>query len=193
MAQTSYRELMNDLHTSHTNFKNVWKSATKNGVARKEDPATIIARENFWTAYRKLWDLKLTPLRARFLDDPTEAVEEVIDFLEVDIPAFRCGYEKEYYLQHLKAVFLSEPQKSRLRATALKMCGSEEFRRESRRWARLLVNIADDAFVLQLKDMVESKPWPIHRKAKYILEIVLENRKDLEIDYPLLPSEKETT
>jgi hypothetical protein len=102
--------------------------------------------------------------------------DKVIDFLETDIPAFRTGYEKEFYLRHLKGVSLSELQRERLREIALRICRNDTFRRELRDWARLMIVLADNRFISNLQEIVESTPWPEHRKARFMLEIILQNR-----------------
>jgi hypothetical protein len=179
MGLTSYETLMKEVYESHKEFKRLWALLPEPVAKQRDTPKIVAARNRFINACDKLWYLRLAPLGARFKKSPAEAVDEIIDFLEVDIPAHRCGYEKEYYLQHLKAVPITERQKVRLQNILLKLCSHDEYRREMRRWGRLMINLADDAFVTSLAGIVENKPWPAHRKAAYILSMILENRKDL--------------
>src|ERR1043165_2465428 len=73
---------------------------------------------------------ELAEVDKAFLTGNPEAVSKVIDFLEVDIPAFRCGYAKEWYLRRLKSLPLSDKHRLRLKSLALSICGSATFRRE---------------------------------------------------------------
>lgn len=138
-----------------------------------------LTRNKFCEALNLLFQTELEPLRQTFLSDSVAAVDEVIDFLSVDIPAFRCGYEKEWYLRRLKSLPLTENQKERLKNIALDLCRKPAYRREFPDWARLMIMLADETFVDELQALLESPDLFVRKKADRVLKIIPENRKDL--------------
>src|SRR4051812_34063532 len=108
-----YKNLMEKQYDAHRDFHRIWDQAKDKNCSEVDD-----ARNRFFAANDELWSTLLGPLQSKFHCDPNSAMDEVIHFLEVDVPAFRCGYLKEYFLQHLKSQELSEGQKQRLCATA---------------------------------------------------------------------------
>jgi hypothetical protein len=104
---------------------------------------------------RLLYTAHLEPLCERFLKADSSVIDEVIVFLEVDVPAFQSGYNKEWYFKALKKLPLSEKQIEKLRNLALLRCASNEYRREDSELRRLMIRLAD----------IESKPWSsrVHR------------------------------
>lgn len=142
------------------------------------EPAEVKeARNAFFKANDELWNKLLYPLQSRFHTNSESTVDELLDFLEVDIPAFRCGYLKEHFLERLKSVDLTDYQKLRLQKIALGLCKNDTVRREFRRWVNLMRKNADRDFVIQLRDMLATSSQT--RAAKLMLEEVLGSRKEL--------------
>jgi hypothetical protein len=124
----------------------------------------------------------LDPLRRDFEANPLRAVDDVIHFLEIDIPAYRCGYEKEWYLGKLKSVSLTSEPQSRLKGIALDLVSKPHYRRESRDWSRLMIVVADEPFVASLQTLSNSPEHFVQQNARRMLKTVLENRPDLRAD-----------
>src|SRR5687768_11372762 len=108
MAAERLRALMQELHDAHRHFRQEWDKWWGNGVKSPEPDKVKKARDRFWDALNRLFDEQLEPLHSSFKSDREKTVDAVIDFLEIDVPAHRCGYEKEKYLRKLKAVTLSD-------------------------------------------------------------------------------------
>ncbi len=170
---------MQNLYVAHQNFKKAWATQHRAKLKDKEPSEVDLTRNKFWNALNLLFQTKLDPLRQTFLTDSVAAVDDVIDFLAVDIPAFRCGYEKEWYLRRLKSLPLTEVQKERLRTTALDLCRKPDYRREFYDWAKLMIVLADENFVDELKVLLESSDEFVRKKAERMSKVIIENRKDL--------------
>jgi hypothetical protein len=113
--------------------------------------------------------------------DPGGAADSVIDFLEIDIPAFRCGYVKEKFLRKLKSVALAEHQQTRLKKVALSLVAQGHYRRELSDWSRLMIVMADEEFIRSLQDVIKSLDAGQARGAERMLRVLIENRPDLQI------------
>jgi hypothetical protein len=179
MSENRLRELMQNLHTAHQEFKKAWVAWERVGLSGKEPKEVSLTRNKLLEALNLLYSTKLDPLRNNFLRNGVYAVEDVIDFLSIDIPAFRCGYEKEWYLRRLKSVSLSVAQQERLKTIALDLAGKPDYRREFSDWAKLMVLIADKTFIEELEGLLESPDEYVQKKARRMLNIIFENRKDL--------------
>jgi len=170
---------MQDVYDSHRDFHkelakgNRWQGG---GIERSE---IVAARDRFHLALNLLYSAKLTPLRDSFLHDPLSAVNHVIDFLEIDIPAFRCGYEKEWYLTKLKSVQLTQQQRDRLKNSALYLLRNPHYRRERRDWARLMIGLADEPFIADLRTLSNSPEHFVQQNSRRMLNTLLANRRDL--------------
>lgn len=159
-----YQNLMQEAYLAHENFKNEWKDL-RDGKLKKDkkakgslEPESVTKlRDDFFQKLNVLYGTKIEPLEKKFRDDPILAMEELIEFLSVDIPAFRCGYAKEVFLQWLKNTELSSKEIKQIQQIALKMCETDNVRREFRRWCRLMIKLADVNFVLKLKNISKSK------------------------------------
>lgn len=181
-----YQELMRETYSAHKNFKDEW-SDWSNGKLKKDkkskgnvEPESVTkARNEFFRKLDVLYSLKIEPLEKKFRDDPHSATAELIEFLSVDIPAFRCGYAKEVFLQWLKNVELTTGEIKQFQQVALKMCETNNVRREFRRWCRLMIKLADEDFVLKLKSFVKSDELFTQLKAKWMLELIEKHRTDL--------------
>lgn len=149
----AYVELMTRAFDAHHDFRKAVAKIPKERWRNKPEPIVVTkARDLFFEEQNRLWNLLLTPLQLKFQADPKAAADEVIDFLAVDIPAFRCGYLKEFFLKRLKATELTPRQKGRLLEIGLNLCRSNTVRREFRRWKGLLRLIADAKFIRKLEN-----------------------------------------
>jgi hypothetical protein len=180
MSQVRLRKLMQDADDAHTDFHNELAKGDRwqaGGIERSE---VVAARKRFYVAFDLLFSAHLTPLRVAFLQDPLTAVDSVIDFLEIDIPVFRCGYEKEWYLTKLKSVSLIPEQRDRLKSSALNLLRNPHYRRERRDWARLMIIIADETFVEDLRTLSYSPDHFVQQNSRRMLKTILANRRDLD-------------
>lgn len=100
-----YRHLMENLYLAHQNFQREWRE-WRNGKQQLkgyEPESVTAARNKLLDALNLLYNTKLMPLETKFRANPESAVDEIIEFLSIDIPAFRCGYAKEWFLKNSKA------------------------------------------------------------------------------------------
>lgn len=192
-----YRRLMEEIRLAHAAFSKVWAEARmaalkrlspKNGAASWEQvlqangvaykaARSLEDRRN--GLLRELFEEHLAPLHERFLTGDPDAVNAVIDFLEVDVPAFRCGYSKENYLHKLKNIPLTGEHQERLRQYGLRLCSMPVHRREIGQAGRLMIQIANRDFVDQLRALAASENDRIRKKSTKILHVVLNGREDL--------------
>lgn len=82
-------------------------------------------------------------------------VEPAIRFLKADIYEFRSGYLKEYLWRYLNRVPLSNRQSERLLQVA-RMYLARQMTREFRSMCRLVHRIADEQFIIDVKNLAES-------------------------------------
>lgn len=170
---------MQDVYDTHIAFHKEFAKGQRwqaKGIERSE---IVAARGRFNTAFQLLFSAQLIPLRASFVHDALSTVDKVIDFLDIDIPAFRCGYEKEWYLGKLKSVPLNPGQRDRLKKSALGLVSNQHYRRELRDWGRLMIVLADEPFVGNLRTLSNSPEHFIQQNARRMLKTVLDNRRDL--------------
>lgn len=108
------------------------------------------------------------------------AIDAVLDFLEIDIPAFRAGYAKEWYYRRLKRMQLTDSHKERIKKLGMALLKQPDYRREWKELARLLIRVADQDLVTCLAALVTSDSSPfVKRRASRILESILNERHDL--------------
>jgi hypothetical protein len=192
-----YRRLMEQIRLAHQAFKTSWTDARTatlkslspgGGAPSRED----LARANrvAYQAAQSLADRRngllgelfgehLGPLHDGLLAGDPDAVDAIIDFLEVDVPAFRCGYAKQDYLRRLKTVPLTDQHEARLRRYGLHLCTTPAHRREIREAARLMIRVADQDLVNQLRALTTGPNGAIRTKVTNVLGIVLNGRPDL--------------
>jgi len=181
MPDERLRSLMQDLYDAHRAFREeLEKWWGRKGTKSPEPEAVTKARDQFWDALNRLFDERLYSLWENFSNQKEGATDAVIDFLEIDIPAHRCGYIKEKFLRKLKSVELTGPQQTRLKEAALELVSSGSFRRELGDWWRLMINLADEEFVTSLRDIIRSLDTGSARGAERMLKVVLEHRLDLQ-------------
>lgn len=121
----------------------------------------------------------LSPLYEDFVAGDPEAVHAVIDFLEVDVLAFHCGYAKEDYLRTLKTTPLNEEHQERLRQYGLGLCSLPAHRREIEEAGRLMIRVADHDFVAGLETLAAGEDERVRQKSVKMLAVVRNGRKDL--------------
>jgi hypothetical protein len=188
---SQYRKLMNELHNAHQDFKKQWNDWRNGKLSHKEklelkgkEPNSVtLARDKFRKYLSILLDTKLAPLKIKFSQNPVEAIDEVIEFLSVDIPAFRCGYAKEKFLTKLKSAPLTDAQKEKLQQIALDLVTNPQYRRELGDWARLMIKLADKPFLQKLAEINANSD--IRLKANRMTDKILQNRKDLAASFDL--------
>jgi hypothetical protein len=174
----NFSTLVKTLYQSHQKFEETWK---KHGIGfRKSEPKEITeARNVFNTAFKNLFN-ELKKYQKDFCAGDSNAIDSIINFLEIDIPAFRCGYAKEKYFRKLKLLSLNEKQKERLRNLAFNLCLSDSYRREFRDLVRLMIKIADKQFIERLKMLENESEEIVKFKTRTMLENILQTRKDLQ-------------
>lgn len=171
---------------AHQNFKNVWRDwrsgrlkDVKGEKPHTEPQAITEARNEFWAANDELFSLKIQPIEKNFKKNPSDSLEEVLEFLSIDITAFRCGYAKEFFLKGLKQTSFSESESEKIKSMIVDVCKTKSFRREFRRWSSLAVKIADSNLVESLQNLVKSECHFARVKSRWILEAICRNRMDL--------------
>lgn len=184
MSRVRLRKLMQDAYDTNSEFhKEIVKGERwqARGVERKE---IVAARDRSNAAFNLLFSAQLTPMRASFLQEEPSSIDKVIDFLEIDIPVFRCGYEKEWYLGKLKSILLTQEQQGRLKKLALDLVSAPRYRRERRDWSRLMIVLADKPFIASLRTLSNFPEHFIQQNARRMLKMILDNRQDLGADDP---------
>ena len=173
----NFLPLVKSLYLAHKNFTETWN---KYGVGfKKAEPKEVTeARNIFWKASEDLFK-ELWKYEKDFFAGDSDSIDAILNFLEIDIPAFRCGYAKEKFFRKLKSLHLNENQKERLRNLAYNLCLSESYRREFRDLVRLMIKIADTDFIERLKQIEKESDDIVKFKIKIMLKTVLQNREDL--------------
>ncbi len=116
-------------------------------------------------------------------------IENALNFCEIDVLAFHTGYVKASFYQVLKRLDFTKSQKVRICRLGLLYVEWPGQRREMRELARLLIVVADEGFVLELKEISESSTDKnSRRKANIILYKILNSRIDLRKAVPLQKS-----
>lgn len=137
--QQVFRALMQEIRNAHDAFSKRWRHVRESTLAEIGPTEPQRTYQQIWqangVAYRaakglsdrrdlfisELFENHLTPLREAFLRGDPEAVDAVIDFIEILIPAFGCGCAKEEMLRHLKRMRLTDEQQIRLRRFAVSL------------------------------------------------------------------------
>ena len=173
----SFRELVERVHVAHTDFTKAWKTAP-HGHASKEPQDVTETRVKFRQALNALF-VKLEPLEQAFLAGDPQAIDAILDFSEVDIPAFRCGYAKQKYFRKLKSLSLNKAQEERLRRLAYDLCRSPNYGREITDLARLMIRLANDPLIRELQQLSRDTDDRVRKKSQRMLDVILHNRVDL--------------
>jgi hypothetical protein len=195
--KSEYRQLMEQIRLAHQAFTKAWAEARTaalkatassevgrswnevwqaNGIAYKSAQSFSEKRDRL---IGELFQEHLGPLHQEFGSGDPDAVHAIIDFLEVDVPAFRCGYAKEDYLRMLKTIFLTDDHRERIRQYGLRLCMVPNHRREIQEAGRLMILVANRDFVDQLQGLAGNDNEWIRKKANKMLGVVQNGRKDL--------------
>jgi hypothetical protein len=194
--QQTMHKLMEGIRGAHAEFTAAWAKAKAaalkvkpprnasdwdailhaNGIAYRE-AATLAGHRDELIA--KLFHKHLVPLHQAFIDGDRQAIGAILDFLEIDVPAFRCGYAKEWYLRKMKALSLNESHAARLRQYALRLCAMPLHRREIAELGRLMIKAADKSFIEELRVLISTGGDRTRKKSSKMLAVVLNGRKDL--------------
>jgi hypothetical protein len=175
----SVRALMEKLHAAHQKLQRVRRENQDDSQHSSDATSLAAAQEKLLATYRRLFEDHLAPLDARFRSGEEQAVDEVIDFLEIDIPALRCGYVKEKWLRQLKTTPLNSAQRQRMSRAALAQCASLQLRREMAAWNRLMIKLVDDEFIVRAIPLLEADYPIVKNKTWRMLHTILNSRHDL--------------
>lgn len=183
-----YQTLMSALHNAHQDFQRKcqkWKDSEhyrpeKVLAVNVQEPMSIsMARQDFWDAFNRLFDGKLIPLESRFKINPQSAIDEIIDFLAVDIPAFRCVNYKEFFLEKLKNTKMTNAQEQRLINVFIRLCKTRTMPREFQKWCELVLSFADLDIVDDLMVLSKSSNNYTKTKSKLMMEMIFKDRKEV--------------
>jgi hypothetical protein len=175
----SYRELMQNVRDAHVLSKKAfreigsWKSKDEKAVAKARKLLEAF-KEHF-----KALDHRLTPLIETIRPGNEHVIDEVLEFLAVDVLAFRAGYDKEKCYRRLKHVELSPIQIEQIKNIALLRCASDEYRREDLELRRLVTKLADSAFLQKIAAIPAHNGSRVAVHKERMIEAVLAGRKDL--------------
>ena len=192
-----YLRRMEEIRSAHAAFHRDWTEGRSAALKNLVPGEKAASWEQIWQAngiayrsarplehrrnrlLRELFEKHLVPRHEDFLGGDPHAVNAVIDFLDVDVPAFRCGYAKEDYLRMLKTIPLTDEHRERLRQYGLRLCGLPVHRREIGEAGRLMIRIADRGFLEELRALARSENDRIRKKSEKMLSVVQNGRKDL--------------
>jgi hypothetical protein len=170
---------MENVRDSHVLFKKAfremgsWKSKDEKAVAK-----TTKLLDTF-KEHSKCLDVRITPLINTLRPGNEYVIEEVLEFLAVDVLAFRSGYAKEKCYRRLKHVELSLSHVGRIKDIALKRCASNEYRREDSELRRLVTKIADLEFLEKVAEIPARNGSRVAGHKERMIGSVLAGRKDL--------------
>ena len=169
-----FRDLFQRIGQSVREFDEYTKLKDRRNATKVRKQLDMVYRE-----IRLLLYGHLEPLKDRFLAGDATAIDEVLEFLAIDLLAFGTGYQKQWYYRKLKQLDLTEEQANRLREIALTRCASNEYRREDSELRRLMIRFADAKFVEQV-EAIPARPGSrvfVHKDR--MLDVLLAHRKDL--------------
>lgn len=174
---------MKAAYEAHSHFKNLWKRSYP--FRTGAEPAEVtIARDEFYRKHDQLFEA-LKTYAAEFFQAKPGSVDAILDFVEVDLPAFRTGYVKEKIYRKLKSMSLEPQQVERPASIALAQCDSDRYAREFRQLIRLMIKLADKEFVSKLAGKMNSTHGIVRFKTQRMLTAILDNREDLQNERPL--------
>jgi hypothetical protein len=150
-----------------------WKS--------KDDKAVAKTRKllDAFKEHSKALDVRITPLINTLRAGNEHVIDEILEFLAVDVLAFGCGYAKEKCYRRLKHVELSPSHIGRIKDIALKRCASNEYRRDDAELRRLVSKIADLEFLEKLTAIPAHDGSRVAGHKEGMIRAVLDGRKDL--------------
>lgn len=178
-SRERYRELLENVRRAHLDFKNAYRRAKAGGDKDSKGLGKAEAeREEFYKHLRILSGL-LEDIRKRVQDGGSEAIDDLIEYLAVDIPAFRSGYAKERFYRQLKKVPLTQAQINQLREIAVARCASTEYRRDDSELRRVMIRLADLNFLNRVAAIPALPGSRIEGQKRRMFQVVLGGRKDL--------------
>lgn len=175
--EESFNSLVTALHRAHQEFHAEWNKYY-DGTKKAEPTKVKQAREHFFLRQTRLFE-EIGKYERDFFEGRSIAIDAILDFLEVDVPAFRCGYAKEKFFRRLKSLPLGSDQIERIRSLAYKLCATDSYRREFRDLARSMIKFANTDFVERIKGLRDTSDGVVHFKSSLMLDTILNNRKDL--------------
>jgi hypothetical protein len=125
-----------------------------------------------------LLDHHLEPLKQRFIAADAKAINEVLDFLAIDLLASGTGYQKQWCYRKLRQLDLTEEQVNCVREIAPARCASNEYRREDSEPRRLMVRLADAKFMKQVEAIPARSGSRVFVHKDRMLDVILAHRKD---------------
>ena len=187
---------MTNIADAHQRFVEVWETAKAEELRRRglrPEESLALPAEELWQVNNVAYtaaardaaerDRLLRELFGLLPPDPatTDAngIDAILEFLEVDVLAHRCGYTKAWYYHRLKRVQLTPKQVERLRRHCLDVCSAKGNRPEISKLARLMVRHADARLITDLSALVKGKSEFARRKARKVLQVILNGRPDL--------------
>lgn len=187
---------MTNIADAHQRFVEVWETAKAEELRRRglrPDESLALPAEELWQVNNVAYtaaardaavrDRLLRELFGLLPPDPatTDAngIDAILEFLKVDVLAHRCGYTKAWYYHRLKRVQLTPKQVERLRRHCLDVCSAKGNRPEISKLARLMVRHADARLITDLSALVKGKSEFARRKARKVLQVILNGRPDL--------------
>ncbi|HEY2821477.1 MAG TPA: hypothetical protein VGJ06_10600 [Candidatus Acidoferrum sp.] len=174
-----YRELLRNAQQASATHLSAYEAArSKYGSNKKGHEATTHELAEHFRSLGLLYEA-LAPAEKRFLAGDVNACDDIINFLEADIPVSRSGYKKEKFYRKLKSVKLDRGQVTRLQGIAIARCASTEQRREDSELRRLMIRLADTEFLRRIADVPDEAGARVRHKKSLMIEVVLEGRKDL--------------
>jgi hypothetical protein len=175
-----YRELMQNVHDAKLAFDESFREigSWKNEKDKKAVAKAKKLLESFKEHVRAL-DVRLTPLIETIRPGNEHVIDEVLEFLVVDVLAFRSGYAKEKFYRRLKHVELSPAQIEKIKNIALQRCASKEYRRDDSDLRRLVTKHADLEFLDRVAEIPAAEGSRVEGHKKQMFQTVLAGRKDL--------------
>ena len=174
-----YRELLKRAQRASETHLSAYNAArSKFGTNKKGHEATTRELAERFRDLGLLYEA-LAPAEKRFLARDITACDDIINFLEVDIPVSGSGYKKEKFYRRLKSMVLGRQQIARLQEIAIARCASAEQRREDGELRRLMIQLADDEFLRRVANIPDDAGARVRHKKSLMIEVVLKGRKDL--------------
>jgi hypothetical protein len=136
---------------------------------RPHGPLHIDACSKFHTFFQVLINDIKTKIDLLAKNDP-DAIEYVIQFLEVDPRFFRSGYLKEVMATKLKRSSLSTSQKRRLQIVLLRHFQLPYFTKEFKFYIKLSPYVQDEAYLKSINLLKDSTEKAISKKAFEVLK-----------------------
>lgn len=181
-SRERYRELLENVHRARLEFKHAYGNANE-GRGKKSKDANRHRKaeaelEEFYKHLRILND-SLDVLWKGLDSGSSQAIDDLIEYLAVDIPAFRSGYAKERFYRKLKKLPLTKAQINALRDIAVARCASTEYRRDDSELRRLMIRLADLAFLNRVAAIPSLPGSRIEGHKRRMFQVILAGRKDL--------------